>query len=136
MNTSNAKKGISKFYWLKNPYPQFEERSNVILNAGFEFVMSVFLFSQKFQKSHQVNKMYIYDQKMHICNAKKGIPNLCWLKNPYPQFEERIYVISNAGCEFVMSIFLFSQICRKSHQVNKMCISDRKMRVSDVRTLH
>ena len=136
MHTSNAKKGISKFYWLKNPYPQFEERSNVILNAGFEFVMSVFLFSQKFRKSHQVNKMCISDQKMHTSNAKKGIPNLCWLKNPYPQFEERINVISNAEREFVMSVFLLSHICRKSHEGNKMCTSDCKMRVSDVRTLH
>ena len=71
MHTSTAKKGISKFYWLKNPYPQFEERINVISNAGFEFVMSVFHFSQIFLKSHQVNKMCISDRILHTSNAKK-----------------------------------------------------------------
>ena len=83
----------------------------------------------------QMQKTKLKLQNAYI-KCKKRYFKFFWLKNPYPQFEERIDVISNAGFEFVMSVFHFSQIFRKSHQVIKMCISDRKMGVSDVRTLH
>jgi hypothetical protein len=142
-SSPNPKKGISKLCWLEMACPQFEELVSGISNAGCEFRMAYLIVLRISRKAHKIYKMYISLDKICISNSEMLSPddNACDLVVEFfggfkSVFEGSFFHISNCVLHLFLHLYIGYIMLENRFGKLKTTFTNRKMGLSDVRTLH